>query len=353
MANPEHVKLVKAGAVAIETVRHDREDLRLDLIEADLNRADLSHVDLSHADLFMANLSHANLSHTNLDYAYLNEANLTHANLRVANLDYADLSGANLSRADLSRANLSGANLSAATLTGADLTDSCWNGTAICNTVFDEVATLARTFHNGPSSLGLDTIERNAGNLPDHFLRGCGVPEAWIDYIHALTGSPFEFYSCFISYNHDDKRFARQLHDRLQGKGIRCWLDEHAMVPGDDMYRKVDEGIRIWDKVLLCCSGSSLQSPWVEREIDTAIEKEMDFQKSKGEQILKIIPLNLDGSLFDWTGSHAATLRKRLAADFTGWKSDADKFEHQFENVVKALRTDRGQLPPPKPILGT
>ncbi len=51
-------------------------------------------------------------------------------------------------------------------------------------------------------------------------------------------------------------------------------------------------------------------------------------------------PLNLDGHMFDWTGSHAATLRKRLAADFTGWEQDNAKFEAQFESVVAALRSD-------------
>ena len=68
--------------------------------------------------------------------------------------------------------------------------------------------------------------------------------------------------------------------------------------------------------------------------------------------MLAIIPLNLDGSLFDWGGSHAATLRKRLAADFTDWENDNAKFEAQFEQVVKALRTDDGaREPAPEPKL--
>ena len=195
-------------------------------------------------------------------------------------------------------------------------------------------------------------MERNRNILPEVFLRGCGVPETWIEYIPSLVGKAFDFYSCFISYSHADKQFAKQLHDRLQGKGIRCWLDQHAMKPGDDIYTEVDKGIRLWDKVLLCCSEASLKSWWVGREVEIAVEKEMEWQKSNGQQILKIIPLNLDGSLFKWNGSHAATLRKRLAADFTNRKRNADKFEEQFENVVKALQTNGGQLPPPAPKLG-
>jgi len=83
------------------------------------------------------------------------------------------------------------------------------------------------------------------------------VPEEFIAYIGSMVGRPIEFYSCFISYAHHDKLFARRLHDALQGRGVRCWLDEKQMLPGDDIYEQVDRGIRLWDKVLLCCSRHS------------------------------------------------------------------------------------------------
>ena len=69
----------------------------------------------------------------------------------------------------------------------------------------------------------------------------------------SLLNQPIQFYSCFISYNHADKTFARRLHDTLQGRGIRCWLDEKQLLPGDDIHEALDRGIRLWDKVLLCC----------------------------------------------------------------------------------------------------
>ena len=149
-----------------------------------------------------------------------------------------------------------------------------------------------------------------------------------------------QFYSCFISYNHTDAVFARRLHDQLQDRGIRCWLDEHQMLPGDDLYTQIDRGIRLWDKVLLCCSTAALTSWWVDHEIDLAFEKE--WQRMRGEKVLALIPLDLDGFLHQWPSGKAQEVRSRLAADFVGWSQEPTKFETQVERVILALRADTG-----------
>jgi len=131
------------------------------------------------------------------------------------------------------------------------------------------------------------------------------------------------------------------LYDQLQGRGIRCWLDRHQILPGDDLHDQIDLGIRSWDKVLLCCSKASLkESIWVDREIDKALQKEELLWKERGKKVLVLIPLNLDGYLFQWQDGKASILKSRLAADFTGWEHDNAKFEEQFEQVVSALRAD-------------
>ena len=122
------------------------------------------------------------------------------------------------------------------------------------------------------------------------------------------------------------------------------------MLPGDDPHEQIQRGIKLWDKVLLCCSKDSLTSWWVDNEVETAFKKERELMKQRGNKVLSVIPLNLDGYMFsgDWESGKEEQVKSRIAADFTGWETDNAKFESEFAKVVKALRSDGGgrEIPP-------
>lgn len=321
------------------------------LNDANLSGADLRRADLSEANLRGANLRSAHLIDANLSWSHLSGADLSMASLYKANFGEANLSGANLYGANLSGANLYGANLCQVDLKGANLAEARLGSTVFGAVDLSMVSKLETVQHRGPSTIGIDTLYQSGGKIPEAFLRGAGVPDNLIAYVGSLVGQPIDFYSCFISYSHADKSFARRLHDTLQGRGIRCWMDEHQILPGDDLYDQVDRGIRLWDKVLLCCSAASLSSWWVDSEINKAFTKEQALMKDRRKKTLALIPLNLDGELFRWQDGKADEVRRRAAADFTNWESDNAKFEAQLELVVKALRIDDGVrevAPPPR-----
>jgi hypothetical protein len=327
------------------------------LREADLSFANLSSADLSFADLSRVDLQQATLSGADLQQATLSGSMLIEARLNQANTHFADLSNADLSFADLSGAVLTGANLWNAVLYEANFESATIGLTNLGHVDLSSCRGLDSVHHDAPSTLGVDSIIHSKGRIPKIFLRGVGLPDEWIDYIPSLVGDGIQFFSCFISYSSKDKPFAIRLHDALQSKGVRCWLDEKQLLPGDDISRELEQGIHLWDKFLLCASKNSLTSRWVENEIKTTLEKEWAARKEKGTSVQKLIPLNLDGYMFsdEWDlGVLANEIRSRVAADFRDWENFNSNFDKQVDRVIKALRADDGarEKPPPSKLLG-
>jgi hypothetical protein len=366
MANPDHLRIIKQGVEVLNSWREGALSNVPDLEGADLEGAQLHRMNLDEANLRGAKLRGANLIHS-----CLYSADLSGSDLTGADLHYADLLAADLRAAKLNRAYLTFASFNCTKLQRADFSEATIGNTIFAATDLSEVIGLASVGHESPSTMGMDTLVMSQGRIPSVFLRDCGISEAIMRQLHPLLGQPLTHYSCFISYSHEDKAFARLLHERLQGRDICCWLDEHQLLPGDDLHEGIDRGIRLWDKVLLCASKPSLTSWWVDGEINRAFQKEAQLMKERsqnaergvrnaerpgegGRKVLTLIPLNLDGFLFsaDYQSAKKAEITSRVAANFVGWEKDPALFDRELEKVVRALRTNEGgREPPPMPKL--
>ena len=254
MANPEHLAILNRGVKHWNEWRTEHTDVTPDLNEVNLRGANLEGADLGAAKFWRANFRWANLRLATLSkgdfhgadfvcsdlyMARLVSANLCETDFWGANLAISSLRGADLSRSKLANAILRSADLSDTDLSRAILEGVDFNGTHLIgtnlrgavtsHTIFADVdLSLAKGLetieHRGPSTVGIDTLYRSRGKIPEVFLRGCGVPDDMIDVVRSMTRRAIEFNSCFISYSSKDQEFAERLHADLQANGVRCWF---------------------------------------------------------------------------------------------------------------------------------
>lgn len=94
--------------------------------------------------------------------------------------------------------------------------------------------------------------------------------------------------SIFLSHTHADKPFVRQLAQDLRALGIRVWLDEAEIKLGDSLIQKIRAGIDQMEYLGVVLSKNSVKSKWVQREVDIAMNQEIE-----GNDI-KVLPLVID-----------------------------------------------------------
>ena len=182
---------------------------------ADLRGADLRGVYARSTDAKAANFKGGNLK----------DANLQWADLIGANLRSADFSGANLSWANLTGADLSGANFTGASLFNTNFNETYLFRTSLANVDLSATQGLESVKHQGPSTIGIDTLYRSKGQIPDEFLIQAGAGDGLVKVAQSLrNNSPLQWPCWIISYPAEDEEFARRLHARMTEAVMRVWL---------------------------------------------------------------------------------------------------------------------------------
>jgi hypothetical protein len=333
MANEEHVAILKQGVKAWNQWKYHNTEIRPDLSSATLVNTDLTNADFSDVNLRWAILTNANLTETNLSRARLGGTVLRRANLFASDLRGARLVVTDLGSANLNGVNLRGASLINANLDGADFSHSKMVYTQLADLDLGTAIGLETIMHDGPSTIGIDTILKSKSKIPEVFLRGAGVPEEFIAYMKSLVANPIEFHSCFISYSSKDQRFAEQLHSDLQSRNVRCWFAPHDMPIGGEIRTEIEKAIHLQEKLLIVLSENSVESAWVKKEVETAFEKEQKQNR------LVLFPIRLDEAVMKTELAWAADIRRmRNIGDFAGWKHD-DKYAKAFERLMRDLKT--------------
>lgn len=330
MANEEYLKILRRGSECWNKWLRAEMQHRASRTGVYVNAARLE-LRAGRLDFTLAKLANAKLSKVELIGADLWGADLRGADLRRATLFAAQLQGADLVGSDLRGADLRAANLSGAILRKADLSGCIMGLTHLGDNDFENVKGLETVMHDGPSTIGLDTIYRARGAIPEVFLRGVGVSDDFIALIRSLPGS-IQFYSCFISYSSRDQELAQRIHADLQGRGIRCWFAPEDLKIGAELRPSFDEAIRLHDKLLILLSKDSIESRWIEDEVEAALEKERQQKRTV------LFPVRLDDAVLETDRAWAAKIRRtRNIGDFRDWKKH-NSYNRAFKRLLRDLK---------------
>jgi len=196
MANEEHLRILKQGAEVWNEWRKHSLDRSVNDTVAEIPN-DYSKLATGNAKVVVPEHAKADLRGANLSGINLMQADLSGANLCETDLSHAHLGGVSLFAADLSGANLSGARLIRTDLCNAKLTEAHVSGalfleTILCNVDLSAVRGIDESVHWGPCCVDHRTLVMSK-NVPREFWRGCGLPDALIDYMPSLAGEAIQF----------------------------------------------------------------------------------------------------------------------------------------------------------------
>ncbi|WJV65450.1 TIR domain-containing protein [Pectobacteriaceae bacterium CE70] len=140
----------------------------------------------------------------------------------------------------------------------------------------------------------------------------------------------------FVSYAHQDKQMVDVIVDRLTLAGHEIWIDQLKLRPGDNISRKIEDGIETSDAVLVVVSANSLSSKWVQQEFSLLALSEISKHASR------VIPVLIDSS------SVPSYLLKYLYIDLNkDLEAGLSSLIHSLE-VIKRKDIARPRLPPEK-----
>lgn len=133
----------------------------------------------------------------------------------------------------------------------------------------------------------------------------------------------YQYHGIFLCHNSKDKPFVRELKKSLEERGVeRIWLDEVEIEIGDNLVTKIEEGIMKSKYFGIILSPNSIDSPWVKRELEMALNKE--------EYIKRVIILPL---LYEKC-ELPLYLLNRLYADFTS----EENYEAAIDNLLCRIK---------------
>ncbi len=97
--------------------------------------------------------------------------------------------------------------------------------------------------------------------------------------------------SVFLCHGSEDKPTVRNIYSMLREDGVRPWLDEEEILPGQDWDTEIRRAVRQSHAILVCLSSSSVRKEgYLQKEIRFAL----DVADEKPDGTIFIIPVKFD-----------------------------------------------------------
>ena len=90
----------------------------------------------------------------------------------------------------------------------------------------------------------------------------------------------------FVSYSQPDRDCAFEIVERLEERGIPCWIAPRDIEPSADWAAEIMDAISLARMMILVFSASSNQSPQVRREVERAVHKQLSILPFRIEDVL-------------------------------------------------------------------
>jgi hypothetical protein len=125
----------------------------------------------------------------------------------------------------------------------------------------------------------------------------------------------------FLCHAHSDKLIVRRIAKDLQNYSADVWIDEAEINVGDSLIQKIREGIDKMDYLAVFLSPESIQSEWVKRELDVAMNQEIEGRRIK---VLPVLIKNCEIPSF---------LKGKFFADFR----NLDEYDSSLQLILRRL----------------
>jgi hypothetical protein len=150
----------------------------------------------------------------------------------------------------------------------------------------------------------------------------------------------------FVSYAQADKHIARQVAETLKNAGLRVWIDEWELAAGDSIAARIEEAVASSDILLVLLSPRSVESRWVQSELNAALSRELrDRAITVVPALIEdcvIPPLLADRQFLDLRTDWSHALRRLVdqigsAPDVDFSRLDSTSFERLVADLLDKL----------------